>query len=273
MLLILNDLIFDKRLTDNDVMVYAFLKIQTYSENYESCLFNVAEIIDQIYGEINSHSTTANIVASLNHLMDAGYIVTKKRNQSTWHIFMSSYNITTEDRFTLVNPDYLRTIMDSEYRKKPSIARFYMALMSTVYKESKAGIYDYSWFADKMGISTATVSRYLKCLEELKVVYVYRAADFYISNTYGAYSDLGQVRHEGEKRSSKHEAHKNANEKRKYVAMYQQVIEGKEYDVETLKEILDVMQTRNNSLKDLGANARGKFYDLQPLIDKINHEC
>lgn len=272
MLLILNDLIFDERLTDHDVMVYSFLKIQTYSENYESCLFNVAEIVDQIYGSINSHSTNVLIVKSLRNLMDAGYIVTKKKNQCTWHIFMNSYNIAPEDKFTLVNPDYLRKIMDSDYRKKPSIVRFYMVLMSTIYKETKVGTYELNWFADKIGITTATASRYFKCLEDLKVVYVYRSADFYTSNTYGAYSDKKLVEKEGAKRSGWREAHKNANEKRKYVAMYQQVIDGKEYDIDTLKEILGAMQARNNTIAELGNNARGKLYDLQPLIDKINGE-
>lgn len=270
MLPILNDLIFDEHLTDNDVMVYAFLKIQTFSENYDSCLFNVGEIIDQIYGEINSHSIAATIVKSLNNLMNAGYVVTKKKNQSTWHIFMNSFNISQNDKFTLVDPNCLRKIMDSDFKKKSSIIRFYMALISTVYKETKVGTYEHSWFADRLHISTATVSRYVKALESLNVIYVYRSADFYTSNTYGAYCDKKYVDKEGDKRADKHKAHKNANEKRKYVAMYQKVLNGKEYDQDTLKEILKAMKARNNELQDLGANARGEVYDLQPLIVKIN---
>ena len=269
-MIIINDLIYDEDLSDNDVMVYVFLKILTYSENYESCLFNVAEIVDQIYGEINSHSTTALITKSLENLMNSGYVLTKRKNQNSWHMFMTSYNLNPKDTFTIVNPNYLRKIVDSEYRNKPTILRFYMMLMSTVYRETKVGTYDRSWFASKLDVSNNTISKYMTILEKLGIIYVYRAADFYTSNTYGAIEDKKAIKAEGEKRSHKHRAHENANEKRKYVAMYQNFINGKEYPISVVEDIFTHMKERNAEIERLGNNARATVYDLQPLIDKIN---
>lgn len=272
-MVILNDVLYDPRLSDNDVLAYTFLKVLTYSENYDSCLFTLGEVVDQIYGEINSHNITGQISKSLHKLMDTGYILTQKKKQGSWYIFMTSYNLNPEDRFTVVNPAYLRAIMDSKYRNKPSILRFYMMLMSTIYKGTKVGTYDQSWFADKMHVTTATISSYMTALEKLGIIFIYRAADFYTSNTYGSIDDEAFVRAEGEKRTSKRKAHENANEKRKYVAMFQNFLNGKEYPINTLKEIYEHMKNRNIEIKSLGDAARSKPYDLAPLIDKIKAEC
>jgi hypothetical protein len=107
----------------------------------------------------------------------------------------------------------------------------------------------------------------------LNLIYVYRSALTTVSNTYGRFCDKELVEIEGSKRSKGHEAHEDANSKRRYVAMYRSFLSGKQYDIDTLKKIYSVMQDRNNELKNLGANARGDVYDLDPLIDKIKAEC
>ena len=115
-----------------------------------------------------------------------------------------------------------------------------------------------------------TISKYTKILEDAQLIYVCRSATMNTSNTYGRYEDAELIELEGKKRSQGRLAHKNANNKRKYVSMYRSFMNGKEYDKGTLAEILKGMRERNNELLTLGANARGEVYDLQPLIDKIN---
>ena len=272
MILIPNDVVFDVELSDNDVMIYAFLKVLTYSDNYDSCLFSVAEVVDQIYGESNSHSQSSMVSKSLEHLMKAGYILTTKKSQSSWHIFMSGYNMVPDESYTLFNPVYFRKIVDAQIRNKANVLLYYMMLMSTVYKKSKVGICDQMWFAKKLDVAPDTISRYTETLEELEVIAVYRAADFYTSNTYGSYENREYVESEGRKRARGRQAKSNANEKRRGVTLFQNFLNGKEYPIKTLKEILATMEKRNIEIYELGQSARAVPYDLQPLIDKIKRE-
>lgn len=272
MILIPNDVVFDVELSDNDVMIYAFLKVLTYSDNYDSCLFSVAEVVDQIYGESNSHSQSSMVSKSLEHLMKAGYVLTTRKSQSSWHIFMSGYNMVPDESYTLFNPVYFRKIVDAQIRNKANVLRYYMMLMSTVYKKSKVGICDQMWFAKKLDVAPDTISRYTETLEELEVIAVYRAADFYTSNTYGSYENREYVESEGRKRARGRQAKSNANEKRRGVTLFQNFLNGKEYPLNILKEILATMEKRNIEIYELGQSARAVPYDLQPLIDKIKRE-
>lgn len=270
MLYISNEVIRDENLSNEAVVVYAFLQILTYSPNYESVTFNVSQIVDQVYGEINSHSINDKIKVGLISIVNNGYLDIIPISPQWWRIFMTSYKV-SEEGYVAVSADALRKIMDDEHIKnKPSILRYYLLLLTTIYTKTKVGIYDQSWFCERLSVSKQTLSKYTRFLEEKKLIAVYRSALTSVSNTYGRFEDKALVDMEGGKRSHGREAHENANTKRKYVAMYRSFLEGKEYDQDTLKEILKAMKARNNELQDLGANARGEVYDLQPLIVKIN---
>ena len=273
MIYISNEIIRDENITDDAVVVYVFLQILTYSPNYDSVTFNVSQIVDQAYGEVNSHSVCDKVKAGLKSIVDNGYLDIIKESSHWWRIFMTSYKVADEG-YVAISADAARTIMDDEHiRNKPSILRYYLLLLTTIYTKTKVGTYDQSWFCEKLGVSKQTLSKYTRFLEEKQLIAVYRSALNNVSNTYGRFDDKALVDIEGGKRSQGREAHENANIKRKYVAMYRSFIDGKEYPVDTLKEILKAMQARNYELQDLGANARGEVYDLQPLIDKINREC
>lgn len=272
MLYISNEVIKDENLSDDALVVYVFLQILTYSPNYESVTFNAAQIVDQAYGEINSHSVKDKVKVGLKDIIDNGYLDIVKESPRWWRIFMTSYKV-SEEGYTAVEAENIRKIIDDEaIRNKPLIVRYYLLLLTTIYSKTKVGTFDQSWFCDKLKISKQTLSKYTTILEDKKLIAVYRSALKHVSNTYGRYEDKELVKIEGGKRSQGREAHENANVKRKYVAMYRQFLEGKDYDIETLKEILKAMQARNDELKDLGSNARGEVYDLCPLIDRINQQ-
>lgn len=270
MLYVSNDVIRDKNLTDEAVVVYVFLQVLTYSPNYDSVTFNTSQIVDQAYGEVSSHSVGDKVKAGLKCIIDNGYLDIRRESSHWWRIFMTSYTL-QENGYVAVDASVIRSIMDKEnLYNRPSIVRYYLLLLSSIYTKTKVGTYDQGWFCNILGVTKQTISKYTKVLEDLNLIYVYRSAFSNISNTYGRFEDRELVRIEGGKRSHGREAHDNANIKRRYVTMYRHFIEGKEYEQDVLKEILQAMESRNNELAQLGANARGEVYDLQPLIDKIN---
>lgn len=273
MLYISNEVIRDENLTDEAIIVYVFLQVLTYSPNYDSVTFSVSQIVDQAYGEVHSHSINNKVKNALIEIINNGYLDIKQESLQWWRVFMSSYKVQAQG-YVPVDADAIRKILDEEdLRNRPTIVRYYLLLLSTIHTKSKVGIYDQDWFRNVLDVSKQTLSKYTRILEKLELIYVYRSAFSDISNTYGRFCDKELVEIEGDKRSKGHEAHENANSKRRYVAMYRSFLNGKEYDIDTLKKIYSVMQDRNNELKNLGANARGDVYDLGPLIDKIKAEC
>lgn len=257
-------LIRDKNVTDRELFAYVFTKILTYSSNYNGCLFNLTEVCDQAYGEINSHSSYDRVAVGFKGLVDKNYLKVKKINKSSWFIFMDSFDL-ADERFILVEPEDLRTLVDKIKSNKASVLRFYLLLVTTISAKTKVGTYQREWFAKAAGMSKSTVSGYFKRLEEIELISVYRTSDFYNSNTYGLYKDKQIVQEVGAKRGSEVNF-----DKRKYTAMYLNAINGYPYDKATLEDIRDHMIKREIERENVNGKRRGEDYDLAPLIAKIN---
>lgn len=272
MVFISHEIIRDSELTSDDLLTYCFVQIHTYSNNYDSCLFRVSDIIDQAFGRCNSHSLSERFSKTIKKLMVSGYLDMIAETNNTYRIWMSSFDLSKEGGYVKVDANELRNIVDEVERGKADALRYYLLIMSSANKFG-VGVYERNWFANIMGVSEEVISRLTKILEDLKIIYVYRASDFYTSNTYGLYKYKEAIDIAGKKRSKGRELSSKANEKRKYVAMYYSFLDGKEYPIETLQDIYEHLEKRNKEIADLGKRARGTTYDLTPLIDKIKAEC
>lgn len=268
MLYLSQQLILDQNLTNEEVLTYVFVQIQTYSNNYDSCILRTSDVVDQAFGEVNSHSLNVRIRKNIHSLIEQGYLDVITQNQ-TLRIFMTSFEPNKEDRFIKVDASDLRDIVDKTERKKADMLRFYLLVLTTI-TQNKTGCHDEGWFAKVMNVSNQTICRYFSHLEKIQKIYVYRSASFYQSNTYGRFNDKKAIESMGERRSGGRKAHSDANEKRRCVAIYYNFLEGKDYPIDVLKEVLAKLEQRNEQIKNLGDRGRGQLYDLQPLIDKIN---
>lgn len=270
MLLLPSDLIRDPNITDQELFVYVFTKIHTYSTNYESCMFNIMEVVDQAYGKNRSHSVYDRFTTAFKGLISKGYLKVQKINKQAWYIFMETYEICEEDIFFKVEPEDLRHIVDSIKKNRSTIMRYYLLLLSTINSRTKVGTHERAWFAEMLNVAPNTISGYTQQLEKLQLISVYRSTDFTTSNTYGLYADADKVRAEGARRSKGRELSSASNIKRRYVQMYQNAVNGFSYDRDQLQDIYEHMKQRNDELAKLGNKARGEIYDLSPLIAKIN---
>ena len=269
MILVPQEVVRNKNITNDEVLTYFFVQVLTYSPNYDSCIFRVSEVIDQAFGETKSHSLQNKVRKEIDGLIDKGALDIEVKDHQSLRIFMSSFQPNNEDHFIKVDAEDARDLVDNVSRGKSDVLRYYMLLIST-FNKFGVGQFERRWFADIMNVKEDSISHYTNILENLKKIFVYRSADFYTSNTYGLYKNREAVTIAGEKRSRGRAAHANANEKRKYVSMYHYFLKGKDYPIETIKEILDYLTRRNKEVGNLGNRARGMTYDLQPLIDKIN---
>jgi len=269
MLVLPNELVRDPNITDQELFVYVFTKVLTYSTNYESCMFSVTEVMDQAYGESSSHSTYDRFSSAFKSLIAKGYLRIRKVNKQAWYIFMETFALDEDESYFKVEPEDLRLLVDSIKKNRATVFRYYLLLLSTINLKTKVGFYDRTWFANILNITPNTVGNYTQQLEKLKLISVYRSADFTTSNTYGLYVDSERVRTEGAKRSKGRELSAASNMKRRYVQMYQNFMNGYDYNIVQLQDIYEHMKWRNEELAKLGDKARGEVYDLSPLIAKI----
>lgn len=270
MIYVPHEVVRDEKLSNDDILAYVFTQIQTYSENYDSCILRVADVVDQAFGECNSHKINAKISRSIKKLIDTGNLDVMTEKSKVHRIFMSSFQPSSEGGFVKVAANEMRDIVDNVPRYKSDVLRCYLLILSSL-NQTNTGIFERSWFAEIMDVGEDSVTRCFQVLEDQKKIYVYRApTDFYISNTYGLYEHKESVIRVGQQRSKSRKVNNKANEKRRYVSMYYSFLDGKEYPTDTLEKILEFMEKRNKEITDLGVRARGKTYDLTPLIDKIN---
>ncbi len=271
MLYLSNEPLRDAKLSNEAVITYIFLEALTYSTNYESVIFTITQLADQIHDRTTSRTVYNKTSATLDEIFDNGYLDVVKVTSCCWRIYMTSY-AEFPNGYIVIDMKQIRELMtDKSIKVKSGLIRYYLLILSSIKADTKVGTYDREWFCKIIGVKPETISRYNKILEDKKLIYIYHSANFLISNTYGRYEDKELIRIEGEKRSKGREIHVDANDKRKYVAMYRSFLAGKEYDNETLIKIYDAMNKRNFELINLGRYARGEIYDLQPLIAKIEH--
>ena len=264
-----DSLICDQALSDNDVMTYCFLKMQTYSENYESTIFYINELAYQMYGDADvSNSVKDAISDSLEYLIKRDYIVARKSGGKRI-IDMSTFQMDVEGPYVLLDGKDLKLVVASVKRGKASILRFYLLLLSSIYTKKKTGTNDQEWFAKILRISTQTVSDYMKKLEKLKLIVVYRSGIQYVSNTYGRYEDKDRIEAEGKRRAHGYHASEASNNNRRYMARFRNALAGKQYTKEQLEDIYQHVKARNDRIVELG-DTRLEIVDLQPLLDKIN---
>ena len=272
MLYVPQEIIRNKEITNDEVLAYFFVQVLTYSPNYTSCIFRISEVIDQAFGVTNSHSLHNKFKKDIDGLINKGALDIEVNRQQSLRIFMSSFQPSKEEHFVKVDAEDIRDLIDHVPKGKSDVLRYYLLLMST-FNKFGVGQFERCWFANIMHVGEDAISHYTGVLENLERIYVYRSADFHTSNTYGLYKNKEAVINAGERRSRGRELHENANEKRKYVAMYHSFIKGKDYPIDTVKEIAEYLQKRNDEVESLGTRARAITYNLQPLIDKIKSQC
>lgn len=195
---------------------------------------------------------------------------------------------TTHDKlYTIVDETSIHKILQSNteyYTKSISLVRFYIYVLSTIFKVNNGykgvGFTSIENMSDTTGYNTKTVSLYLKQLEELELIYIYRAKDrikfdtgeiVEITHTYGRYKDkdlivkIGKT-HEEEygskgkhKRINKYKGDKTRGLSQKYVHLDKCLAEGKKnpYEYEVNRDIYFAMVELNKKYDEEGRK-RGK---------------
>lgn len=277
---LLNNVIRDKTISDNGIMVYCYLKaIQRADMNYYAFSIDIMDYFFRHTFDIDTRDKKK-YVDGLNDLEEHGLI--RKINEKKYNfeydlqpIYFDPTKTNKENRlwFTVVYTDELNAIMqinDKDFTgSKIKLIRYYVNVVSTFMhgKEwtyelpdgSKTdGVIGFSSIEALSNISNInkdTVLTYNKILEKEKILYIYRAKDLMlinneltgITNTYGRYKYKKFVIGEGEE----HKA---------------------EYGHKKLAESIKHKTKKTTERKSLGAKyynlvSGNKLYDEKTIID------
>lgn len=207
---------------------------------------------------------------------------------------------TTQDKlYTIVDEADIHKIILSNgefFTKSISLVKFYVYVLSTIFKSGTeykgVGFTSVDSMSSTTGYNTKTVSAYLKQLEELELIYIYRAKDrikfdtgeiVEITHTYGRYKDKDLVNRIGKTHEEEYGAkakHKRINKSigdktrglsQKYVHLDKCLDAGKKnpYKYKENREIYFAMVELNkkydeegrNRIKDLSMFKEFDFYN------------
>lgn len=143
-----------------------------------------------------------NIKKGLSSLIADGFVKLKEQKNNTYVISwnVSSIKVDTDkEKFIAIELWELQTIFNSSPQPF-NLLKFFICIVSTINNKTKEWHSSQDNMVESFGGGKSTVNDYLRQLEELKLLYVYRPnkrrsdGTFYnINNSYGRYKDKNEV--------------------------------------------------------------------------------
>lgn len=243
---------------------------------------------------INDKKLAKNLLDGINGLNKKGLIeLTKAGERNEWIInttaFINEFRLEENEFYTAIDEEDIIKILkmrNSYYVKSIAIINFYAYLLTTISKtgdKKGVGFLNNDDLSYNTGLHKNTVLNYLKALEELRVIYIYRPSDYIllqsgdiveIGNTYGRYQDKDKVTAIGSeyaesygesfkikyKRLDKSVANKTRGYSHKFRHLKKRIEQGldPEYTYDECKEIYWAMRDLNARYIKEGNNERLK---------------
>lgn len=228
----------------------------------------------------------------LNELIKMGIVSLKYEfNISEKLLDLSSIALCKGDgiRFTTIDLSELQTIVNNCGTNRYSILRYFILLIGTfnpgltVYlsefdmKSRIISTVPIEYICKLTGLSKSTILSYNKILEDLQLLYIYHATDYYHTDThaiksppnvYGRYCDRAYVdqyvKNDAQYRNyGKYDSNIKAktNHKRRLAQRYNQIVSGRQgYSYKEIKEIYDYIVSCNESYQKRYDKSKDKSY-------------
>ena len=236
------------------------------------------------------------IRSGLNELVSSGVIAVELPLGASDRILnLSALHITenSKKKFTAIELSEIQTILNGCGVNKYSVLRYFISLIGTFNPKLTVALSEFDqasrilstmpieYLCKLTGLSRTTIFTYNKILEELQLIYIYHAADYYHTdahtiksppNVYGRYRDKEYV-NQYVKNDAQYRGYGNydsdskakANHKRRLAQRYNQIVSGRQdYSREEIQEVYDYITAHNESYQKLYEKSK---YD--PYKEKI----
>lgn len=221
-----------------------------------------------------------NIYVAINSLLDRGYITGSKPSKDSYILDCNSLHTdTSNEKYTVLELDDMRMIMESKHKNRLQLFRYYIFLVDSInskitvyledgkFKNNIIGNQTQEHLSTITGMSTRTIMRYNSILEELLVIYISRADDFTVNekgeisqfpNVYGKYTNREYIKKyskdyvqykSGRKQVIKKK--NGANDNRKLAQEYNWLCKGSKYTNDEIIRIYSYIMQNNKKYEAL----------------------
>nr|WP_242976795.1 hypothetical protein [Clostridium sp. 3-3] len=279
-------------LNDYELLAFCYLKVLMPLTEMDQYHINIDSLLFAIYHDDKvGLKIRKKIYLAINSLLEKGYITGNISSRDSYILNFNSLNVdTTKEKYTVLEIDDMRKIMESQYKSKLQLFRYYIYLMDSINskitvfleggksKNNVVGHQTQEYLSSITGLSTRTIIRYNTMLEELCVIYVSRADDFTVNdkgeisqlpNVYGRYTDKDYIKKYSKDYSQYMSGHRQvqvkkqeANDNRKLAQKYHWLCKGHKYPDDEIIKIYNYILQSNKKYEAL--------YDKEGYEDYLN---
>ncbi len=297
-----NKILQDYNLSNNAICAYTAL-INIYNTGSDNYYVNYNLLAYQLFGNKNfNRRDLDNIKDGLNQLIDKSIVSdVDKLGKSEFIINLSDLYIDNKEEYRLyVEGKDIETIFNLANVNKFALLRYYLALLSTISitesinidgKNIKnfVGFMTQDYLSRLTNMSRRIIENYNSILEENKLLYIYRHDKKVLfdngdirtlGNQYGKYCNMEYIKIYALQEEDKYYSLVRDNDANKIVkdnqtgrslsAKYNAMLKGKEYDIDTIKEIYFYIKA-NNEKYSKNDYYKDKIKDLY-IFDKYNFD-
>ena len=288
--------VLSEHMDNYEILAYCYLKILTPLKEIKKYYISMNMLLYTVYErEDVSQDIRQSMYTAVNSLFNRGIVKGYRCGRQSYIVDNAlMYVDTQKQHFVSIEIEDIFTIMHSNNKVRVPLVRYYIYLMST--RSSKILVHDKAnvsrnyiignqtqdYLSSLTGNSVWTIRRYNQLLEDMNVVYIYRAEDFLLSNNrvkqlpnvYGRYSDKEYIIQYGkdlqEQNRSRNYTRPKLNQsdnKRRLSKKYYWLCQGKEYSESEIREIYEYVVSENEKYRKLAESKQDKRY-LEKLKDE-----
>lgn len=298
-ILIRKDILNNKNISDEAIAVYCALckyyTLHLKRDNFVSYL-SIEYLEHLLFGKIKIKGVNGVLKKALDNLIDFGFIKSIEILRGNSGVYdMTSLLVFDKKKYYVdITIDELNTIMKVKYTKF-CLLRYFLNLICSFetscsidekyrFKVSATSI---DTLSKSARLSPTTVMKYNSILVKNKIIYISRSYGVknasggleysvsQISNVYSRYVDRKICNNYAKKisvsyKKEAYKVHKEVNTSRKYIQMYNQMLKGREYDLETVKEIYSYVKHWNYKKREEHMNKHGDENGLENKLKDLD---
>lgn len=268
------EIITNKELSHNAIMAYLGI-ICCWNSSFDYIFAN-RNMINYFLSNkiIFSRRFDENVKNGIQELLDKKIIVCSEKIGVDYCLQSDNIRLKEDDKFIFVDIEDVHKILNCSHQNKVGLLRFYICLLSTFLSKNTVqdirqpdkfnnvmGMMSQEYLANLTGLSSHSIVEYIKTLEKLELIYVYRCAFMFKdingrikkhNNIYGRYQDKAIIDEFAEIKYNMYDdlhqvqADKVANSYRSLMQKYNCLCNGKQYDDKTIENIFKHVVNFNN---------------------------
>ena len=231
----------DKDFTGYDISVYSYMSIFLFNKLYGMDYLYPGNISFIMNHELPTTSQKKRIKNSLEKIINLNYVDGGVGEDGGYYIDVKCFP-KLKGNYAVLPIMKIDNILALNYKFKYDLVKLYALIIGSRRYDGAKRTYSemtIDWFAEKIGVSAQTITKYIKILEEQECICVIRSGVVKENNIYGAFEDKDMlsvlVPFQAEK----------MNNNRSLMQKYYWVQRGKTYPQEEMIQIRNYIEKKN----------------------------